>query len=92
MSNGNYGLFSDMKVFLSDGVNMMTTTVLVLGFLICVGLCVLHHDIKKLDKKIDKTKSTVNFRYFNMTRSLEDIFNVEIETKEGHVVKKLTVQ
>lgn len=34
--------------------------------------------IIKLEKKVD-------FRYFNLTRSLEDIHNVKIETHKGHL-------
>lgn len=37
--------------------------------------------LKSAEKKVD-------FRYFNITRSLQDIHKVEIDTHKGRVTKK----
>lgn len=36
-----------------------------------------------------KTEKKVDFRYYNLTRSLQDINGVIIETKEGRVINTL---
>lgn len=38
-------------------------------------------------QKMEKLKTQVDFRYFNTTRSLEDIHNVRIDTHYGDVRK-----
>lgn len=39
-------------------------------------------------QSMDKIKRKVDHRYFNITNSMQDIYNVEIETLHGRVVKK----
>lgn len=39
-------------------------------------------------QSMDKIKRKVDHRYFNITNSMQDIYNVEIETLHGRVIKK----
>lgn len=75
MKNVNL-LFSDTKEFLSDKVNRLTISVLFLSFMTVCGFFY-------LNAKVEKCIAKVHFRYFNLTRSLEDIYNVKIDTKDG---------
>lgn len=39
-------------------------------------------------QSMDKIKRKVDHRYFNITNSMQDIYNVEIETLHGRVIEK----
>ena len=41
-----------------------------------------------IEELINSTEKKVDFRYFNITRSLQDIHKVEIDTNKGRVTKK----
>lgn len=76
MMKNVYLLFSDTKEFLSDKVNCLGVLVVLLCVINICGFYVIGKELKECSK-------TVNFRYFNTTRSLEDIHNVKINTKDG---------
>jgi len=40
--------------------------------------------------RINKIERKIDFRYFNLTRSLEDIHHVRIDTYHGEVKERLT--
>lgn len=69
-------LFSDAKEFLSDNINRLGVLVVLLCLINVCGFYVIEKELKECIK-------TVNFRYFNITRSLEDIHNVKIDTQDG---------
>ena len=69
-------LFSDAKEFLSDNINRLGILVVLLCLINVCGFYVIEKELKECIK-------TVNFRYFNITRSLEDIHNVKIDTQDG---------
>ena len=69
-------LFSDAKEFLSDNINRLGILVVLLCVINVCGFYVIEKELKECAK-------TVNFRYFNITRSLEDIHNVKIDTQDG---------
>lgn len=69
-------LFSDAKEFLSDNINRLGILVVLLCVINISGFYVIEKELKECTK-------TVNFRYFNITRSLEDIHNVKIDTQDG---------
>lgn len=69
-------LFSDTKEFLSDNINRLGVLVVLLCVINVCGFYVIEKELKECTK-------TVNFRYFNITRSLEDIHNVKIDTQDG---------
>lgn len=85
-------LFSDIKRFIKyiqkkSYVLQIITLVLFIGFAIYqvnINNIVLNQ-IKKAEKKVD-------FRYFNITRSLEDIHSVEINTRSGKITKSISKQ
>lgn len=69
-------LISDAKEFLSDNINRFGILVVLLCLINVCGFYVIEKELKECTK-------TVNFRYFNITRSLEDIHNVKIDTQDG---------
>lgn len=69
-------LFSDTKEFLSDNINRLGVLVVLLCVINVSGFYVIEKELKECTK-------TVNFRYFNITRSLENIHNVKIDTQDG---------
>ncbi len=86
-------LFSDIKGFLSDELGRLFVCFTILN--LCLGLWI-HHDIKTLEKnnieryksiesEINKVNKKVDYRYFNTTRSLEEINSVNIDTKSGEL-------
>ena len=34
-----------------------------------------------------KIRKKIDHRYFNITKSIEDVHNVDIDTKDGHVIR-----
>lgn len=75
MKNVNL-LFSDVKEFLSNGINRLSIVVAALCIINLFGYYELHN-------QIDTCISKIHFRYYNLTRSLEEIHNVEIDTRDG---------
>lgn len=91
-------LFIDAKDFLSNEVNRVFIAVIILGLSILYmiyngnsSILKSYENILKSNeeilKAIDKTNDKVDFRYFNTTSSLEDIYDIEIDTKTGKVKK-----
>ena len=87
MNNGIYGLFSDMKTFLSNGVNGLSVLVIIAIIMNIAFFLVLRNDVRTINYQLEKTKDAVHFRYFNLTRSLEDFWGVKIDTHTGYVQK-----
>ncbi|MEE3349135.1 MAG: hypothetical protein VZR09_03765 [Candidatus Gastranaerophilaceae bacterium] len=86
-------LFSDTKNFMMNEVNRVF--VLVIAMFIVFGIF-LHFEITSLKKQsrentaelldlIDKTNKKIEHRYFNTTKSLEEIHKVKIDTKTGEI-------
>lgn len=71
-----------IKSYFADGINRLTTAVIVLSCIMTVGFYKTHTAIIKCEKKTD-------FRYFNTTRSLEDIYSVRINTKDGTILRRI---
>ena len=86
-------LFSDVKNFMANEVNRLFTLILLIniliGFFLHFEIASLKQQIflrtEQLDMDIIKAKKRVDYRYFNMTRTLEDIFNIKIDTKDGYL-------
>ncbi len=91
-------LFKDVKNFLLNEVNRVFIAVVIVGILTCYN-CVRteilfiklekqqkinQEELLNSDKKIiDK----IHFRYFNITKSLEEIHKIKIDTKNGKLEK-----
>ena len=95
MKNFNL-LFSDTKNFMANEVNRIF-----IGFLLVsiVFFYFVHIDIKHLEQlsntrqielqnQIEKLNKKVDFRYFNTTRSLEELYGVSIDTRTGDIIIK----
>lgn len=74
-----------LKGFFKDKINTVIT-LNVISF--TVLLFMLNHN----SMQINAVKKRVDFRYFNLTRSIEDIHSVEIETKQGRIIKHFEVK
>ncbi len=95
----NLNLFlTDVKDFLCNEVNRVFVFVIALCILVCYGQVRTEKEIKKLYnynvsakneliKEIKTNRNKIHFRYFNLTRSLEEIHNVKIDTLNGKLEK-----
>lgn len=91
----NFSLFiTDAKVFLSNELNRVFVAVVILGILMCYGQHRTEEALskvssqstesqKELISEIKKNRDKIHFRYFNLTKSLEEIHKVKIDTKNG---------
>lgn len=96
MKNSN--LFcSDIKVFITNEVNRLFILVIIVNILLGIWN---HFDIRTIKRtnletsqalsaEIKLVKNRTDFRYFNLTRSLEEIHNIKIDTKNGEIKKKI---
>lgn len=82
-------LFIDLKDFLSNEVNRVFVAVVIIGGILIYQQFNHNMETQKsiaaLIEAIEKTEKKIDFRYLNLTRSLEDIHKVEINTKDGRV-------
>lgn len=46
---------------------------------------------KFIDKRCEDVDDKVDFRYFNLTRSIQDIHGVNIDTRKGNVVSRFKI-
>ncbi len=95
----NLNLFlTDVKDFLCNEVNRVFVFVILLCILVCYGQVRTEKAIKsahnynmnaqkELMTEIKTNRNKIHFRYFNLTRSLEEIHNVKIDTKNGKLEK-----
>lgn len=90
-------LISDAKDFMANEVNRLFVWVLVLNLII---VCYIHIEIKNLkqlqakqnenlEQEIDSVRKRVDYRYFNMTRTMQDLYNIKIDTKNGELKNNL---
>lgn len=77
-------LFSDLKEFLSNEVNRVFVAVLFFGVFMAWQQ---YHFSTEILQAVDSAEKKVDYRYFNLTNSIQDIHKVEIDTKHGRVVK-----
>ena len=92
MKNFNL-LFSDVKNFMASEVNRLFIFIIAIN----IGFGVfLHIEILKLketiltnteriEQQITQTRKRVDYRYFNTTRTIEDLYGVKINTKDGYL-------
>ena len=70
---------SDAKSFLNDKINRV--------FIAVMFLCIINAGgIFYLNKQIENCTNKVHFRYYNLTKSLEDIYNIQIDTRDGRII------
>ncbi|MFR1671627.1 MAG: hypothetical protein ACLSWI_01630 [Candidatus Gastranaerophilaceae bacterium] len=89
-------LFSDAKDFFANEMNRVFIAVILIGLVSYYMIYTLNLSIIKLNsnmeeyntnllKAIDETENKVDFRYFNTTKTLEEIHNVKVNTKTGEL-------
>ena len=72
----------DIKSFLSDNINRLTLVLIVFGIIISLGIIKTYKAVIQVERKAD-------FRYFNTTISLEEIYSIKINTKDGTVIHRI---
>lgn len=85
-------LLTDLKEFLSNEVNRVFLAIIIIGtILIAIGLnnnLAIEQSNKEIITQLKEVNKKVDFRYFNTTRSLEDIHNIKIDTRSGEIKYK----
>ena len=81
MLNAERAIYECKKI-LNDKINRLTIFIFIFGCIFAYGLYDNHKAILKCEKKVD-------FRYFNTTRSLEDIHSIKISTKDGLIIRQI---
>lgn len=83
----NSRLFSDVKKFVKY-IQQRSFLIECLLLILFIGFMVYQVQINQtIINQIEQTEKKVDFRYFNTTRSLENLHNVEIDTKDGRIRK-----
>ena len=96
MKNSFGLLLSEAQEFLCNEVNRVFAAVVILCILVCYGQVRTEKAIKKnynynvqakkeLFTEINTNRKKTHFRYFNLTRSLEEIHNVKIDRENGRL-------
>ena len=91
-------LIADAKEFLCNETNRVFVAVIIVGLTVCFCQIrtekainkIYNYNIrakKELLTEIKTNRNKIHFRYFNLTRSLEDIHKVKIDTKNGRIEK-----
>ncbi len=91
-------LIADAKEFLCSETNRVFIAVIAVGVLVCCAQYRTENILrsvqninaqnhKELLAEVKTNRNKINFRYFNLTRSLEDIHKVKIDTKNGRIEK-----
>lgn len=75
-------------LFLNDIQNFMEDKTNKIIFLLILTIIMQGVLFYRLDVKVTSCEKKTDFRYFNLTRSLEDIHNVQIDTHRGTIEKR----
>lgn len=73
---------TDVKRFVKNKLNLIYLIQIISIFLIGFMIITTNNAFKSTEKKVD-------FRYFNTTRTLQDIYNVDIDTETGRVIHRI---
>ncbi|MDR1013099.1 MAG: hypothetical protein LBL38_02410 [Lactobacillales bacterium] len=77
--------FSDVKEFMGNGINRLFVIVIIFFAITISQQVITQQKIKLMENSIKKAEKKVDFRYFNTTRTLEEIHHVKIDTKNGEL-------
>lgn len=86
-------LISDAKDFMANEMNRLFIWVLVLNI---INLGFIHYEVKSLKElqvkenqkmleQLAHVRKRVDYRYFNMTRTFEDLYKIKINTLDGEL-------
>ena len=78
-------LLSDVKKYSKDKIKRLEVLLIIMTLFAGVAAVKLFTMEERIIKRIE-------YRYYNLTRSLEDTHNVQIETKEGRAQKRIIPQ
>ena len=90
-------LISDAKDFMANEVNRLFIWVLIINIAL---VCWIHFEVTSLKKyqntqtqaintEIENVRKRIDYRYFNMTRTLEETYGIKIDTHSGEVKHNL---
>lgn len=94
---GFHLLISDAKSFFANEINSLSVWVLVLA----LGSAAFTHieinslkaeqkkNNQQLSEEINNVRKRVDFRYFNTTRTLENLYGVNIDTQDGSLKSEI---
>lgn len=96
MKNGLSTLFTDVRDFFDNRINIVLIAVIVFSLALLSGQITTNLKIAKLSaqiantetkvvKEIETNRRKIHFRYFNLTRTLEDVYNVKVNTENGEI-------
>lgn len=86
-------LISDVKDFMANEINRLFVWVLLLNI---ITLGFVHYETKKIrefqikenqkiQEQIVHLRKRVDYRYFNITRTFEDLYKIKIDTGNGEL-------
>lgn len=82
-------MVNEIGAFLSNGVNKMLLGVWIIGFCLVVlniySIINLNTTKSEILNAVQKVEKKVDYRYFNLTNSLQGIHKVKIDTHHGEV-------
>ncbi|MBR6099200.1 hypothetical protein IKP85_05575 [bacterium] len=90
-------LISDAKDFMANEVNRLFVWVLILN----IGLLCWQHfeiislkkhqkeQIETLNTEIQTLRKRIDYRYFNITRTMEDMYGIKVDTHTGEIKHNL---
>ena len=82
-------LFTDIKNFIKY-VQKKSYVLQIISLIVLILICYRQEVIyTNILKNLSEIEKKVDYRYFNLTKSLEDIYNVEIDTYKGRVIRQI---
>lgn len=80
-------LFSDIKKFVKC-IQRRSFILQIITLILFLAFAIYQINMNRLIlNQINKAEKKLDFRYFNITRSLEGIHNVNIDTQNGHIIR-----
>ena len=92
MKNFNL-LISDVKCFMANEVNRLFIFIILINIGVGIFLHIENLKLKetiienteRIEQQITQTRKRVDYRYFNTTRTIEDLYGVKVNTKDGYL-------
>ena len=80
-----------LKVFFAEKINVLCALVLLPLLFNAFLFIEIKNTQNLLLKRCEKLDDKIDYRYFNLTRSIQDIHGVNIDTKRGNVVSRFKI-
>lgn len=91
-------LISDAKLFMANELNRVLVFLFLFASIFLVVEILEFREIrriksfislnsKNIETDFDKTRKKIDYRYFNLTRTMEETYNIKVDTKTGELKK-----